>query len=73
MHAFVPFDGSREVVADVLQVAFAEGLMVFSAGSNPAKIRMLLPLNTTDEELEAGFAILEKALARVADDRGLSC
>jgi hypothetical protein len=34
---------------------------------------MLLPLNTTDEELESGFAILEKALARVAEDRGLRC
>jgi len=73
MHAFVPFDGSREVVAAVLQAAFADGLMIFSAGSNPAKIRMLLPLNTTDEELEAGFAILEKALARVAEERGLAC
>jgi hypothetical protein len=36
-------------------------------------VRMLPPLNTTDEELEAGFALLEKALARVGDARGLPC
>jgi acetylornithine/N-succinyldiaminopimelate aminotransferase len=73
MQAFVPFDGSPEVVSAVVQAAFEGGLMVFPAGANPTKIRMLLPLNTTDEELEAGFTILEKALERVAEERGLPC
>jgi len=73
MQAFVPFDGSAEIVSAVLRSAFEEGLLVFSAGASPTKIRMLLPVNVTDEELEAGFTILEKALRRVADDRGLRC
>jgi len=73
MQAFVPFDGSAEIVAAVVKTAFEEGLMVLAAGSNPTKVRMLLPLNTTDEELEAGFTILEKALTRVAEDHGLPC
>jgi len=73
MQAFVPFDGSPEIVSAVVRAAFEEGLMVFPAGANPTKIRMLLPLNTTDEELEAGFTILEKALAQVAEERGLPC
>jgi 4-aminobutyrate aminotransferase-like enzyme len=73
MQAFVPFDGLPEDVSAVVQVAFDEGLMVFPAGANPTKIRMLLPLNTTDEEIETGFTILEKALARVAEERDLSC
>jgi len=73
MQAFVPFDGAPEVVSAVVQAAFEGGLMVFPAGANPTKIRMLLPLNTTDEELEAGLAILEKALVRVAEERGLPC
>jgi 4-aminobutyrate aminotransferase-like enzyme len=73
MQAFVPFDGSPEIVSAVVQVAFEEGLMVFPAGADPTKIRMLLPLNTTDEELEAGFTILEKALAQVAEERGIPC
>ena len=37
---------------DEVGAAFEEGLLAFSAGANPAKIRMLLPVNTTDEELE---------------------
>ena len=44
-----------------------------SAGSNPSKLRFLLPLNTTDEELEAGLTMLEKAMRRVAEECGLQC
>jgi 4-aminobutyrate aminotransferase-like enzyme len=73
MHAFVPFGGSAEAVQSTLQAAFAEGLLLWSAGSKPGKVRMLLPVNTTDEELESGFAILEKALRQVADEFGLPC
>ena len=73
MQAFVPFDGDADVVKAVIRTAFEEGLIVFAAGRNPAKIRMLLPVNTTDEELEAAFTILEKSLARVAEERGLPC
>jgi acetylornithine/N-succinyldiaminopimelate aminotransferase len=71
MQAFVPFDGSEEIVLAIVHAAFEEGLMVFGAGSHPSKIRMLLPVNTTDEELEAGFTICEKAIRRVAEERDL--
>lgn len=73
MHAFVPFDGSGAVVQAIVEAAFEEGLFIWSAGVSPAKIRMLLPVNTTDEELESGFTMLEKALRRVAEARDLSC
>ena len=73
MQAFVAFDGSPELASAVLKTAFEEGLLAFSAGANPVRIRMLLPVNVTDEELEAGFAIFEKALQRVAGERGLQC
>jgi len=67
------FDGSEAVVQAVIRAAFEEGLLVWSAGHAPSKIRLLLPVNVTDEELEAGFAMLEKALRRVGDERGLPC
>jgi acetylornithine aminotransferase len=73
MHAFVPFDGASAVVSAIVEASFEEGLFVWSAGVSPAKIRMLLPVNTTDEELESGFTMLEKALRRVAEARGLAC
>jgi acetylornithine/N-succinyldiaminopimelate aminotransferase len=71
MQAFVPFDGSEDIVSAIVHAAFEEGLMVFGTGSNPSKIRMLLPVNTTDEELEAGFTMLEKAIRRVGEERDL--
>ncbi len=73
MHAFVPFDGRPEAVRAVIQNCFEEGLMLFSAGANPGRIRMLLAVNTTDEELEAGFAMLGKALVRVGEELELPC
>jgi 4-aminobutyrate aminotransferase-like enzyme len=73
MQAFVPFDGSEPVVQAVIRAAFEEGLLVWSAGHAPGKIRFLLPVNVTDEELEAGFAMLEKALRRVGSERDLPC
>jgi 4-aminobutyrate aminotransferase-like enzyme len=73
MHAFVPFDGKPSDVEAVMRAAWDEGLVVFSAGASPARVRLLLPVNTTDEELEAGFAMLEKALRRVADERSTTC
>ena len=73
MHAFVPLDGRADTAQALLQAAFEEGLLVFTAGAEPTRIRLLLPVNTSDEELEVGFAILEKALRRVAEERGLPC
>jgi 4-aminobutyrate aminotransferase-like enzyme len=73
MHAFVAFDGSASAASAVVRAAFEEGLLVFTAGSDPTKIRLLLPLNTTDEELEAGFAMLEKAMRRVGEEMELPC
>jgi 4-aminobutyrate aminotransferase-like enzyme len=73
MQAFVPFDGSPALTSAVLKAAYEEGLMAFSAGSNPTKIRLLPPVNTTDEELEAAFTMLEKALRRVAEEQALPC
>ncbi len=73
MHAFVPFDGSAELARAVLRAAFDEGLLLWTCGASPTKLRMLLPVNVSDEELESGFAILEKSLQRVAEERGLPC
>jgi acetylornithine aminotransferase len=73
MHAFVPFDGSAALVNAVIQAAFEEGLLLFGAGGKPMKVRMLLPVNVADAELDDGFAILEKALRRVGDEKGLAC
>jgi len=73
MQAFVPFDGAASTATAVLKAAFDEGLILLNAGSEPMKIRMLPPVNVTDEELEAAFSILEKALRQVAERQGWPC
>ena len=57
----------------VLRAAFEAGLLAFSAGDDPTMIRMLLPVNITDEELEDGFTMLEKAMHRVGEELELPC
>ena len=69
----VPFDGSPALAEALLRAAWDEGLLLFTAGASPTRIRLLLPVNSSDEELEAGFAMLEKALRRVAAERGIAC
>ena len=73
MQAFIPFDGAPATTNAIIKAAFEEGVLVFGAGKDPMKIRMLLPVNVTDEELDAGFAALENALQRVAKEKGLAC
>jgi len=73
MQAFVPWDGSPAIAKAVLDACFEEGLILLTTGSRPTKIRMLPPVNTTDEELEAAFTALEKALRRVAEEHELPC
>lgn len=51
-----------ELVASIVQEAAARGLVLESAGTYLNVIRMLCPLVVTDEQMEAGFQIMEKAL-----------
>jgi 4-aminobutyrate aminotransferase-like enzyme len=73
MWAFTAFDGSGAAVDAVIRAALDEGLLLFSAGGGPTRVRLLLPVNTTDGELAEGFAKLERALARVAAERAAAC
>jgi len=73
MHALTVFDGSPDAIRRTIAVAFERGLMLFGAGERPSRLRLLLPVNTTDEELGAGFAILEETLRSVAGERGIAC
>jgi 4-aminobutyrate aminotransferase-like enzyme len=69
MWAFAPLDGSPAAVDAVIRAALDEGLLLFSAGAKPTKLRVLLPVNTTNAELALGFERLAKALRRVARER----
>lgn len=55
-----------EAVSAIVNEAVKNGLIIESAGVYGNVIRFLSPLVITDEQLEAGFNILEKAIAKVA-------
>jgi 4-aminobutyrate aminotransferase-like enzyme len=71
MHALTALDGSPDAVKRVIEAAFQRGPTIFGAGERPSRLRLLLPMNASDQELDAGFAILEDALRSVAKERGL--
>lgn len=51
-----------ELVAAIVQEAAGNGLVLESAGTYSNVIRMLCPLVVTNEQMEAGFEILENAI-----------
>ncbi|MFN4174964.1 MAG: aminotransferase class III-fold pyridoxal phosphate-dependent enzyme, partial [Parachlamydiaceae bacterium] len=63
MIAFTAYKGDNKLVLDYLQRLFKKGVIAFSAGVNPTRVRLLVPLLTiTDEDIKQVLAILEDAL-----------
>ncbi|HLI69206.1 MAG TPA: 4-aminobutyrate--2-oxoglutarate transaminase [Ktedonobacteraceae bacterium] len=56
-----------QAVSDILAAAHQRGLVLINAGMYSNVIRVLVPLNITDEQLKRGLDILEEALATVAN------
>jgi 4-aminobutyrate aminotransferase / (S)-3-amino-2-methylpropionate transaminase / 5-aminovalerate transaminase len=54
-------------VSDILSAAHQRGLVLISAGMYSNVLRILVPLNITDEQLKRGLDILEEAVATVAN------
>lgn len=55
-----------DIVRDLVQECAAHGLIIESAGIYGNVIRFLAPLVITDEQLDAGLAIFEEAIAKAA-------
>lgn len=58
-----------KIVADVLTECKHNGLIIKNAGSYNQIIRLLMPLVTTDAQVDAGLDILEKAIAKYSVSR----
>ena len=50
------------LVTRLVQTAAGKGLIIESAGTYNNVVRFLCPLVVTDEQLEAGFKIMEESL-----------
>ena len=69
MIAFTPFAGDEKKVAHFAQKLFQNGVISFTAGLNPTRIRFLLPTPIMQpHDVDAVFAILEKTLKETVED-----
>lgn len=65
MVAFTPFDGEPKRVAKFIQDLFKAGIISFIAGSNPTRVRFLLPIGALEEkDLDPIFSILEGVIKK---------
>jgi 4-aminobutyrate aminotransferase-like enzyme len=65
MVIFTPFDGEVQQVARFVQNLFQAGVISFVAGSNPTRVRFLIPAGVmTLEDVDAVIQIVEKVLAQ---------
>lgn len=63
MIAFTPFDGSDAKVKEFVQKLFTNGIISFVAGSNPTRVRFLLPVGALAEnQIPEIMQILEKTI-----------
>ena len=70
MIAFTPFDGSLEKVKTFLFDCFENGVIAFSAGQNPIRIRFLIPIGSVSlSDIDSVLAIIEKSLCRVGKQK----
>jgi 4-aminobutyrate aminotransferase/(S)-3-amino-2-methylpropionate transaminase len=53
--------------SDILAAAHHRGLVLIKAGMYDNVIRVLVPLDVTDEQLKQGLDIIEEAVATVAE------
>ncbi len=62
MIAFTPFEGKKEQVEAVIKKFFNNGLIAFSCGKDPVRIRFLVPAIIEDQDIELALQIVEKTI-----------
>ena len=63
MLAFTPYNGDPENVKALLVRMFHNGLMGFTTGSKPQRIRFLLPLGAVTKDIEEAIQIIDKSIS----------
>ena len=66
MIAFTPFKGALDKSKELVGKMYDKGLMSFIAGSNPTRVRFLIPIGSvTSEHIEMACAILDEAISEM--------
>lgn len=62
MIAFTPYDGKKEQVEALIKRLFKNGVLAFSCGKDPVRIRFLVPAVIQNNDIELAMQIIEKSL-----------
>ncbi len=62
MIAFTPFDGKKDQVEALIKKLFINGMIAFSCGKDPVRIRFLVPAIIENKEIDLALQILEKTI-----------
>ena len=62
MIAFTPFEGKKEQVDLLLKKFFQKGLVAFSCGKDPVRVRFLVPAIIQDADIDVAIKIIEESL-----------
>jgi 4-aminobutyrate aminotransferase-like enzyme len=66
--ATTPFGGNKDKVQKLLKVLFENGMISFSCGRDPYRIRFLVPMILEDQDIQVAKEILEKSLLQAAKE-----
>ena len=62
MIAFTPFDGKKEQIEIFIKKLFNNGLIAFSCGKDPVRIRFLVPAIIENNDIDVALRIIEKTV-----------
>lgn len=66
MVAVTPLDGTKDKQLALLKTLFKNGLICFGCGSDPYRIRFLIPAIVTKQDIQAAKGIIEKSVLELA-------
>lgn len=66
MVAVTPFDGSKDLTTKLLYTLFKNGLIAFSCGHDPYRLRFLIPAVMESKDIELAGKIIEKSMQELA-------
>jgi len=65
MISFEVGDASKEITISFIKKLFENGIIAFMAGNQPTRVRFLLPLSITNENIDEVFKIIEQTVLEV--------
>lgn len=66
MIAVTPLDGGKDTVTQLLHTLYKNGLIAFSCGRDPYRLRFLVPAIVTSRDIEVAGQIIEKSILEMA-------